>query len=159
MGVGEADCGEGVACPGVGLGHVGRAGETGADVVRQAAGELHDVGVLEALLADAGVHGEIDVFGGRLRAVVGGDFGFGLLFGLGFRVFLGEDREGEGGEGGGERQSAGGEDQSRLLEARGVSLKDSRGSVVRCWREGKESPRRTRRRTEKTSNEIGRKGR
>ena len=53
-----------------------------------------DVGVLEALLADAGVHGEIDVFGGRLRAVVGGDFGFGLLFGLGFRVFLGRGQGG-----------------------------------------------------------------
>ena len=30
-----------------------------------------------------------------------------------------------------ERQSAAGEDQSRLLEARGVSLKDSRGALRR----------------------------
>ena len=59
MGVGETDLGEGIAGPGVGLGHVGRAGEARADIVREGSGKLHDVGVAEAFLADAGVHGEV----------------------------------------------------------------------------------------------------
>ena len=59
---GEADGGEGVAGPGVGAGHVGRAGEAGADVIGEAAGKLHDVGVAEAFIPDARVHGEVNVF-------------------------------------------------------------------------------------------------
>jgi hypothetical protein len=86
VGVLKADLGEGVAGPLIGLLQIGRAGEARADAVDEAAGELHHVGVVEALIADALVHIEVDGFGGGLDLGVGIDgrgrrrgFGLGLL--------------------------------------------------------------------------------
>ena len=67
----EADLGQRVAGPGIGLGHVGRAGEPRADAVGERVAKLHHLAVLEALVANPRIHGEVDVFGRRLRTVVG----------------------------------------------------------------------------------------
>jgi hypothetical protein len=73
-----------IARPRVGLGHVGRTGQARADAVRQAAGVIHHVGMLEAFVADRVVHSEVERFGGGLVHLrfgpAGGWFrGFGRL--------------------------------------------------------------------------------
>jgi hypothetical protein len=104
VGVGEADGGEGVAGPGVGLGEVGGAGKAGADAVIEGFGEVHDLAVLEAFVADALVHGEVEGFGGGLGSVVGRD---GLRFLVLVLLFvLRGGGEGGGGEDG--QESCGG---------------------------------------------------
>jgi hypothetical protein len=97
VGVDAAHCGELIAGPGIGFGEVGRAGEAGADVVGEGGAVVHDMGVEEAFFADAGVHGEVEFFGGGLRlgpgAVIGvsgsGCWGWGR-----FLFVRGEEREG-----------------------------------------------------------------
>ena len=74
MGVLKTDGGEGVAGEGVGLRHVGRAGEAGADAVGEGSGKLHDVGVVEAFVTNAGVHVEVYILDGGLGTVEGGLF-------------------------------------------------------------------------------------
>lgn len=59
--VAAAHGGELAPDPFVDAGHIGRSSETGADIVEKSAGVLHDVGVVEALVTNAGIHVEIDL--------------------------------------------------------------------------------------------------
>jgi hypothetical protein len=108
MRVFEADLGEGVAGPLVGFFEIGGAGKTRADAIHERVSEVHDVGVVEAFVADALVGGEIEGFGGGLDFGVGVDFGggFGLLR-LGFICSVQ-------GEGRSEREAGRGDEAEQL---------------------------------------------
>ena len=86
MSVNAAHRGELIAGPGIGFGHVGRAGEARADAVGERGGIFHDVRALQALFADALIHGEVELFDGGLRGLPGidsrsrGCSGRGLVF-------------------------------------------------------------------------------
>ena len=72
MGVFQADLGQCVAGPLIGFFKIGRAGEARADAVHKGVGEVHDVGVVEAFVADALIGRQVQGFGGGL------DFGVGV---------------------------------------------------------------------------------
>ena len=71
MRVFEADLGQRVAGPGVGLGQVWRSGQARADAVIQGDGELHHVRVVEAFIANALVHAQVKGFSSGLDFSVG----------------------------------------------------------------------------------------
>ena len=98
LGVDAAHRSELIAGPGIGFGHVGRTGEAGADVVGEGGAVVHDMGMEEAFLADAGDHGEVELFGGGLGLGPGADVGVGDgCGGWDGLLFVGGE-EGKGGE-------------------------------------------------------------
>ena len=131
VGVDAAHGGELIAGPGIGLGHVGRAGEAGADVVGERGGVVHDVGVEEAFFADAGVHGEVELFDGGLGlgpwAVVGVGGGGGRRGGL----FFVSGEEGKGGE-----QNERGDAAGAGEHGRDFPPKKRQGTGYRLWGAG-----------------------
>ena len=125
VGVFQADFGEGVAGPLVGFFQVGRAGEAGPDAVHEGGGEFHDVGVVEALVADALVGGEVEGFGGGLDLCVG--VGCGRRSGSGLGLVGGEGWDG--GWNGHAESEAGGGDEA---EESGVHPEISNVRGLRC---------------------------
>ncbi len=71
MSIGAAHRGELVACPLVGSLHIRRAGQPGPDAVHQSGGILHDVRMGDALIPNALIHREIEIFLRGLRKLIG----------------------------------------------------------------------------------------
>ena len=83
--------------PLLGLGKLRRAGQALANIVKQSAGIFHDVGVLQAFIANTRNSIEIELFGrsglygGRLPGRLGGRLSVGLVDGEGANGYEQDD--------------------------------------------------------------------